>query len=83
MEHVAKVGFFGILNPFSAAVPVRGILQAFADPDYTWVVVNIRVPFWVPNIVRHLLFRVPKRDPNFDNHPHDLQPRPETANPEA
>ena len=48
MEHVAKVGFFGILNPFSAAVPVRGILQAFADPDYTWVVVNIRVPFLGP-----------------------------------
>ena len=28
-----------------------------------WVVVNIMVPFWVPNIVRHLLFRVPKKGP--------------------
>ena len=28
------------------------------------------VPFWVPIIVRHLIFRVPKkRDHNFDNHP--------------
>ena len=27
------------------------------------------VPFWVLHIIRHLLFRVPKRDPNFDNHP--------------
>ena len=34
-----------------------------------WVVVKIMVPFWVPNVVRHLLFRVPKRDPNFDNYP--------------
>ena len=33
------------------------------------VVVKIMVPFWVPSIIRHLLFRVPKRDPNFDNHP--------------
>ena len=29
------------------------------------------VPFWVPIIIRHLLFRVPKqRDHNFDNHPY-------------
>ena len=34
-----------------------------------WVVVKIMVPFWVPNIVRHLIFRVPKWDHNFDNHP--------------
>ena len=30
-----------------------------------WVVVKIMVPFWVPNIVRHLLFRVPKKEPLF------------------
>ena len=29
----------------------------------TWVVVKIMVPFWVPIIIRHLLFRVPKRGP--------------------
>ena len=27
-----------------------------------WVVVKLMVPFWVP-IVRHLLFRVPKKGP--------------------
>ena len=32
------------------------------------MVVKIMVPFWVPIIVRHLIFRVPKRDHNFDNH---------------
>ena len=36
-----------------------------------WVVVKIMVPFGVPDIVRHLLFRVPKkRDHNFDHHPY-------------
>ena len=29
-----------------------------------WVVVKIMVPFWVPIIIRHLLFRVPKK-PEF------------------
>ena len=29
----------------------------------TWVVVKIMVPFWVPIIIRHLLFRVPKKGP--------------------
>ena len=27
------------------------------------------VPFWVPTIIRHLLFRLPKKRHNFDNHP--------------
>ena len=42
---------------------------------YTWVVVKIRVPVWVPIIMRHLLYiyiyiylGYPKRDHNFDNH---------------
>ena len=26
--------------------------------------------FWVPNIVQHLIFRVPKRGHNFDDHPY-------------
>ena len=30
-----------------------------------WVVVKIMVPFWVLNIVRHLLFGVPKKGPYF------------------
>ena len=33
-----------------------------------WVVVKITVPFWIPIIIRHLIFRVPKRDHHFDNH---------------
>ena len=28
-----------------------------------WVVVKIMVPFWVPIIIRHLIFRVPKTGP--------------------
>ena len=28
-----------------------------------WVVVRIMVPFWIPIIVRHLIFRVPKKGP--------------------
>ena len=34
-----------------------------------WVVVKIMVPFWVPNIIRHPIFRMSKRNPNFDNYP--------------
>ena len=34
------------------------------------MVVSIRVLFWVPTIIRHLLFRVPKKGLTFDNYPH-------------
>ena len=30
-----------------------------------WVVVKITVPFWIPIIIRHLVFRVPKKGPSF------------------
>ena len=30
---------------------------------YIWVVVKIMVPFWIPNIVRHLIFTVPQKGP--------------------
>ena len=38
------------------------------DPDrrvegFIWVVVKIRVSFWVLIIIRHLVFRVPKKGP--------------------
>ena len=33
------------------------------NQHFPWVVVQIMVPFWVPIIVRHLLFRVPKKGP--------------------
>ena len=36
-----------------------------------WVVVKIRVPVWVLIVIRHLVFRVPKRDHNFDNHSYE------------
>ena len=36
--------------------------QVCHEPS-TWVVVKIMVPFWVPVIIRHLLFRVPKKGP--------------------
>ena len=32
------------------------------------MVVKTMGPFLVPNIIRHLLFRYPKRDPYFDNY---------------
>ena len=35
-----------------------------------WVVIEIRVPFWVPNIVRHPYKQDPKRDPKLENHPY-------------
>ena len=28
-----------------------------------WAVIKIMVPVWVPNIVRHLISRVPKKGP--------------------
>ena len=47
---------------------------------YIWVVVNIKVPCWVLLILRHLLFKVPKRDLNFDNYPYGMEPQsPETV----
>ena len=30
-----------------------------------WVVVKIMVPLWIPIIIRHLIFRVPKKGPYF------------------
>ena len=41
-------------------------------------------PFWVPDIVRHLIFRVPEKAPYFDNHPHDTcgHEFPESLRPE-
>ena len=38
-----------------------------------WVVVKIMVPLWVPMIIRHLVFGVPKKGPYFDNHPYEVE----------
>ena len=35
-----------------------------------WVIIKMMVPFWVLAIIRHLVFRGPKRDHDFDNHPY-------------
>ena len=34
---------------------------AFRNTGVIWVAVKIMVPFWVLNIIRHLVFRGPKR----------------------
>ena len=38
------------------------------------------VPFWIPTIIPHRIFRVPKKDHNFDNHPY-VPINLETVNP--
>ena len=42
---------------------VSGFRGVAGSVKYIWVVVKIRVPFWVPIIIRHLIFRVPKKGP--------------------
>ena len=49
----------------TAWTPVQAetFLKAFKVEGLGWVVVKIMVPFGVPIIIRHLLFRVPKKGP--------------------
>ena len=42
---------------------VEAEVSLIGVPVDIWVVVKIRVLFWVPIIIRHLLFRVPKKGP--------------------
>ena len=42
-----------------------GQVQAQGPFQAIWVVVKIMVPFWIPIIIRHLIFRVPKKGPQF------------------
>ena len=37
--------------------------DASAHSKCMWVVVKIMVPFWIPIIIRHLIFMVPKKGP--------------------
>ena len=37
------------------------------------MVVKIIILSWIPIIIRHLEFRIIKRDHNFDNHPYRVQ----------
>ena len=41
------------------------VKSCFTDLVCIWVVVKIMVPFRVPSIMRHLIFRVPKKGPYF------------------
>ena len=57
-------------SPWDSARFLRGsrkekgrLPRRVALTSYIWVVVKIMVPFWVPIIIRHLLFRVPKKGP--------------------
>ena len=43
----------------AVACPRKG----FEVDGCIWVVVKIMVPFWVPIIIRHLIFRVPQKGP--------------------
>ena len=37
--------------------------QEIPKPKTIWVVVKTVVPFWIPIIIGHLIFRVPKKGP--------------------
>ena len=45
-----------------ASHPQRRALET-AIYHSMWMVVKIVVPIWIPMIVRHLIFRVPKKGP--------------------
>ena len=47
----------------------KSFLSSFNSGLYGWLSKTI-FPFWVLSIVRHLVFRGPKRDHNFGNHPY-------------
>ena len=62
------LGFRGLGFRVSLSTkPLPKALLAVANPATSniWVVVKIMVSFWVPNIIRHLIFRVPKKGPLF------------------
>ena len=52
-------------NPYAiTGKRIRTPCQNISKPyKIIWVVIKIMVPFGVPNIIRHLLFRVPKKGP--------------------
>ena len=61
-------GLFYVSGPRMLGMPKRK--SRTAEPSFgKWVVVKIMVPFRILSIIRHLVFRGPKGDQNFDNHP--------------
>ena len=71
LHHVGPINssnFEGIMGRRGGAILQMNSLVAAAGKgnssySITWVVVKIMVPFWVPIIIRHLIFRVPKIGP--------------------
>ena len=51
-----------IINPRDQNSPKALYSVVFGPKSLNiWVVVKIMVPVWVPSIIRHTLFRVPKK----------------------
>ena len=46
----------------ASRVPQR-MFPPFGLHSFIWVVVKMMVPFVIPIIIRHLIFRVPKKGP--------------------
>ena len=57
------LGTFTAFGYCFASLFVWGQRILYSGSPNMWVVVKIMVPFWVPIIIRHLLFRVPKKGP--------------------
>ena len=51
------LGFVGARFRFQGLADYQGGLHG--------VIVKIMVPFWITIIIRHLIFRVPKKEPEF------------------
>ena len=60
---------FSCLPPCHSARLCQVCAANYVQRTCMWVVVKIMVPSWIPTIMRHLIFRVPKKSHNFDNHP--------------
>ena len=54
-----------VLRPFwgDATLLCDDLPEGLSEAFNMWVVVKIQVPFWVLYIIRHLMFRVPKKGP--------------------
>ena len=57
-------GFFGLCAPVLNRTSRRNNGTSRLHPlvpSHMWVVVKIRVPFWIPITKQHLIFRVPEK----------------------
>ena len=60
-----KPGALRALRQAKLRLGLRGqrLAERLGERIFTWVGVKTMVPFWVPIIIRRLLFRVPKKGP--------------------